>query len=244
LSAEVLRERAANIGPWIGSGSGSTPVYRVPKDQPTVRVRLDKATSPGARALRRAFRSVPLPRHAKPAPGQDRHLTVWQPSTDRLWELFHARRASDGWHADWGGAIRRVSTNPGYYTKRAWPGATPHWGATAGSLPIIGTGPPSALPEGARLRLDPTVNVDDLGLPKLGRMIARAAQRYGIVVRDQTHHGISLWAEVSSGDSKRHNSFGRLLRGRSPGEILANFPWDRLQVLKMTLCTAAPCRAG
>ncbi len=282
LSAEALRERTANIGPWIGSGSGSTPVYRVPADQPAVRVHLDKLTSPGAKALRRAFRSVPIPRNAQPAPGQDRHLTVWQPSTDRLWELFHARRAADGWHADWGGAIRGVSKNPGYYTANAWPGAKPNWGATASSLPIIGgtmlldelskgtikhalalnlpapragvfswpaqrtdgVGPPSALPEGARVRLDPTVNVADLGLPKLGRMIARAAQRYGMVVRDQTGHGISLWAEVPSGASGTGNSFSRLLGGKSPGEILANFPWDRLQVLKMNLCTAAPCRAG
>jgi len=280
LSAEVLRERAANIGPWIGSGSGSTPVYRVPADQPRVRVHLDKMSSPGARALRRAFRSVPIPHGAKPAPGQDGHLTVWQPSTDRLWEFFHAQQKTDGWHADWGGAIRRVSKNAGYYTARAWPGATPAWGATASSLPIIGgtmlveelrkgsirhalamnlpaprsgafswpaqrtdgTGPPTALPEGARLRLDPTVNVDDLGLPKLGRMIARAAQRYGMVVRDQTHHGISLWAEVASDNTRANRSFSRLLRGRSPGEILANFPWDQLQVLRMKLCNAAPCR--
>jgi hypothetical protein len=75
-------------------------------------------------------------------------------------------------------------------------------------------------------------------------MIARAAQRYGMVVRDQTHHGISLWAEVASHDSVNSRAFSRLLRGKSPGEILAGFPWDRLQVLKMNLCTTAPCRAG
>jgi hypothetical protein len=232
--------------------------------------------------LKRAFASVPIPRDAKPAPGLDGHLTVWQPSTDRLWELFHARRKSDGWHADWGGAIRRVSKSPGYYTKTAWPGATRSWGATASSLPIIGgtmlldelrqgriphalalnlpaprssefawpaqrtdgTGPPTALPEGARLRLDPTVNVADLGLPKLGRMIARAAQRYGLVVRDQTHHGISLFAEVASGGGGTANPYRSVLSGKTPGEVLANFPWDRLQVLRMRLCTAAPCRAG
>jgi len=280
LSAEAQRERAAKIGPWIGSGSGSTPVYRVPADQPRVRVHLTKLTSPGARALRRAFRSVPIPDDAKPAPGQDGHLTVWQPSTDRLWEFFHARREGGEWHADWGGAIRRVSRSAGYYTARAWPGATPAWGATASSLPIIGgtvlldelrrgtikhalainlpaprsgvfswpaqrtdgTGPRSALPEGARLRLDPTVNVDDLSLTKLGRMIARAAQRYGMVVRDQTGHGISLWVEVASDSQRASHAYTRLLGAKSPGDILATFPWDRLQVLKMHLCTTAPCR--
>jgi hypothetical protein len=279
FAAEIQQERAAAIGPWIGAGAGSTPVYRVPEDQPRVRVRLDRTTSRGAKALRRAFASVPIPPTAKPAPGLDGHLTVWQPSTDRLWEFFHARRDRGAWHADWGGAILNVSKSPGYYTARAWPGATRNWGATASSLPIIGgtillnelrrgridhalalnlpapragefswpaqrtdgTGPATALPEGARIRLDPTVNVDDLGLPKLGRMIARAAQRYGMVVRDQTHHGTSLWAEVPTSSSHGLSTY---LKGKSPAEVLANFPWDRMQVLKMNLCTAAPCRAG
>jgi hypothetical protein len=280
FAAQIQRERSANIGPWIGAGAGSTPVYRVPEDQPRVRVRLDKMTSRGAKALRRAFASVPIPRNAKPAPGADGHLTIWQPSTDRLWEFFHARRDGGVWHADWGGAIRHVSKSPGYYTASAWPGATRSWGATASSLPIVGgtillkelsrgridhalalnlpaprsrefawpaqrtdgTGPPTALPEGARIRLDPIVNVNDLGLPKLGRMIARAAQRYGMVVRDQTHHATSLWAEVVPPGSR--HSLGSYLKGKTPAEVLANFPWDRMQVLKMNLCTAAPCRAG
>jgi hypothetical protein len=104
-----------------------------------------------------------------------------------------------------------------------------------------GTGPPTALPEGARIRLDPAVNVNDLGLPKLGRMIARAAQRYGMVVRDQTHHGTSLWAEVPTGPSHGLSAY---LKGKTPSEVLASFPWDRLQVLDMHLCTAAPCNHG
>jgi hypothetical protein len=112
LVAEVQREQAAAIGPWIGVGSGSTPVYRVPRGQPRVRVRLQNTALHGGRALERAFASVPLPRDAKPAPGTDRHLTVWQPSTDRLWEFFGARHAANGWHAQWGGAMRRVSKKP------------------------------------------------------------------------------------------------------------------------------------
>jgi hypothetical protein len=279
LAAEVARERAAGIGPWIGSGSGSTPVYRVPEDQPRVRVRLQRGNAHGRRSLQRAFASVPIPRNAKPAPGLDRHLTVWQPSKDRLWEFFGARRTSQGWSARWGGAIRRVSKNPGYYTASAWPGAMRHWGATASSLPMIGgtimldelrkgriphalalnvpaaranvfswpaqrtdgQGPPTALPEGARLRLDPTVDIDSLGLPKLGRMIARAAQRYGMVVRDQTGHGLSLWLEVPTRRTGTRNPYRPYLRGKTPTELLANFPWDRMQVLAMRLCRAAPC---
>jgi hypothetical protein len=277
LVAEVAREQAATIGPWIGANSGSTPLYRVQRAQHRVRVHLDSRTSRGARALQRAWASVPIPNDAKPAVPPDRHMTIWQPATDTLWDFFGARKVADGWHAEWGGAIRHVSKSPGYYTRAAWPGASRSWGATASSLPVIGgtmllnelrsghidhalalnvpaarpgvfawpaqrtdgDGPLSALPEGARLRLDPSLDVGSLHLPRMTRMIALAAQRYGLVVRDQTHHGISLFAENPAqfgGDP-----YKRYFRGRTPPQMLANFPWDRLQVLQMHLCTAAPC---
>jgi hypothetical protein len=278
LVAEVQRERTANIGPWIGASAGSTPLYRVGPAVRPVRVHLDRAKIVhGGRALQRAFASVPIPRDARAAGGPDRHMTVWQPSSDKLWDFYGARRRSDGWHALWGGAIRHVSKSPGYYTRTAWRGATRNWGATASSLPVIGgtmlldelragridhalainlpaprakvfawpaqrtdgTGPPTALPEGARLRLDPSVDLAALHLPKLTRMMALAAQRYGIVVRDQTHHAISFFAENPTRFSGR--PYARYFRGRTPAQLLANFPWDRLQVLQMHLCNAAPC---
>jgi hypothetical protein len=277
LVAEVAREQAATIGPWIGANSGSTPLYRVERTQHRVRVHLDSLTSRGSRALQRAWASVPIPNDAKPAVPPDRHMTIWQPATDTLWDFFEARKLSDGWHAEWGGAMRHVSKSPGYYTRAAWPGATRNWGATASSLPVIGgtmllselrsgridhalalnvpaarpgvfawpaqrtdgDGPLNALPEGARLRLDPTLDVGSLHLPRMTRMIAVAAQRYGLVVRDQTHHGISLFAE--NPEQFGGNPYNRYFRGRTPPQMLANFPWDRLQVLLMHLCTAAPC---
>ena len=280
LVAEVQRERTAGIGPWIATGSGSTPLYKVGPSQRRVRVRLERQHLRGGKALQRAFASVPMIPSAKPAGGPDKHMTVWQPSTDTLWEFFGARRHTDGWHARWGGAIRRVSKSRGYYTAAAWPGATRNWGATASSLPVIGgtmlldelktghfdhalainlpapragvfawpaqrtdgTGPPTALPEGARLRLDPALNLADLKLPRLTRMIAVATQRYGLVVRDQTHHAISLFGEDPS--QRTGNPYRRYFLGRTPLELLANFPWDRLQVLEMHLCTTAPCEAS
>lgn len=280
LAAEIQRETQSRIGPWIATTNSSTPLYRVGPDQPHVRVHLDAQGTSGEAALQRAFAAVPIPRYARPAPGQDRHMTVWQPSTDRLWEFWQAQRRADGWHARWGGAIRRVSKSPGYYTASAWPGARRNWGATATSLPVIGgtitideltrgsirhalavalpapragtfawpaqrtdgTGDGAALPEGARLRLDPKLDLSSLHLPRVTRLIAEAAQRYGLVVRDQTHKGISLFAEDPRG--RKANPYNRLFADRSPLELLAAFPWDRLQVLRMHLCTQAPCRAG
>ena len=280
LAAEVQREIQSRVGPWIATSTSSTTLYRVARDQRHVRVKLDTEGTPGERALQKAFRSVPIPSHGRPSAGVDHHMTIWQPSTDRLWEFWQVRHAADGWHARWGGAIRNVSDNPGYYTASAWPGARRNWGATASSLPVVGgvmtipeiergaidhalamnvpasragtfawpaqrtagTGSESALPEGARLRLDPALDIGSLNLPPLTKMIALAAQRYGLVVRDQTHKGISLFAQDPHGAGG--HPYTRLFAKQSPLDYLSKFPWDRLQVLRMHLCTQAPCRAG
>ena len=135
FAAEISRERSLRIGPWIETTTSSTPVYTVPRAQRTVRVGLD-GSAPYRRSLRRAFHAVPLPPGARPAAGTDHHLTVVQPSTDRLWEFFGLRRDHGRWIAAWGGAMRGVSRSPGYFTRAAWPGALRVWGATATSLPV------------------------------------------------------------------------------------------------------------
>jgi hypothetical protein len=280
LNAEVDREQQARIGPWIQTDLASTPLYVVPRVHKRSPVTLDPPDEPWRATLRKAFRRVPIPRDARPAAGTDGHMTIWQPSTDRLWEFWRIRREPDGWHAAWGGAIEHVSRNEGYYTPAAWPGAQTNWGASASSLPVIGgtirlrdlergridhalalalpfprrgvfawpaqrtdgRGGPRTLPEGARLRLDPRLDISSLGLPPLTRMMAEAAQRHGIIVRDGTHEAIGFFAEdaTRTGTDPYHGENGHF-GGQTPGELLARFPWERLQVLKMNLCSAAPC---
>lgn len=92
-----------------------------------------------------------------------------------------------------------------------------------------------ALPEGAHLRLDPSLDLSQLKMPPLVRMIAQAAQRYGIFVRD----GASI-AHFFAQDPRtlRHNPYlgpNGLFEGKYPGELLASFPWRRLQLLQMDL---------
>jgi hypothetical protein len=271
----ALRGTVARTDAWIGSGGTST-FYVVPADQPTVRVQLDSG-SWGA-TLQQAFQAVPIPPNAVPALGNDAQMTIYQPSTDRLWEFFRARKLDDGWHASWGGAMTRASRSPGYYDTDSWPGLSgTHWGATATSLPIIGgtimahelragviphalalnipwakaktyTWPaqrtdgkstePDAIPEGARFRLDPTLDLDTLNLPPVTRMIARAAQRYGMIVRDQTGQSVGLFAENWTQHGTNPYSGPTGLYGGTPSNVLLRaFPWDRLQVLKMHLRT-------
>ena len=58
-------------------------------------------------------------------------MTVYQPSSDQLWDLWHMHKLADGsWGADWGGHMTQVSQNPGHFDAR--------WGVTATSLPLMG----------------------------------------------------------------------------------------------------------
>ena len=134
LRAMVESEVAEKRGPWIAVKGYSTPIYTVSRSQPRVRVILDNLSP----ALARAFSSVPLKANIRPASGTDAQLTVWQPSTDRLWEFWGMHHEADGWHARWGGAMQHVSRNLGYFHAGAWPGASYHWGATATGLPLVG----------------------------------------------------------------------------------------------------------
>ncbi len=57
---------------------------------------------------------------------------------------------------------------------------------------------PDAIPEGARFRLDPRLDLGRLDLPPVVLAIARAAQRYGIVLRDRSST-VAFYAEFPGG---------------------------------------------
>jgi hypothetical protein len=88
-----------------------------------------------------------------------------------------------------------------------------------------------AIPEGARLRLDPRLDLSALHLPPLTRAIAQAAQRYGIIIRD-TGGEVTFFGQDPSAGSR---AYAKLYGGLSPYQLLAAFPWNRLQVLKLEL---------
>jgi hypothetical protein len=92
---------------------------------------------------------------------------------------------------------------------------------------------PNAIPEGARFRIDPAVNLDAMNLPPLTRTIAKAVQRYGMIVRDQTAHAVTFYAEDPTPTGR--NPYAALYGGRYPIDLLASFPWAQLQLVKMDL---------
>lgn len=99
---------------------------------------------------------------------------------------------------------------------------------------------PLALPEGAHLRLDPHLNLAALHLPPLTLMIARAARRYGIFVRDRA--GVAHFF-AQDPVTLRHDPYlgpNGYFEGRTPGELIAPFPWSHLQILRMKLHSFTP----
>jgi hypothetical protein len=94
---------------------------------------------------------------------------------------------------------------------------------------------PTAIPEGTRFRLDPNLDVDTLGLPPLVRMIAHAAQTYGMVVRDRSGD-VSLYAQdpTPTGTDPFYGPGGYFTH-QNPAQQMRLFPWDHLQALPTRL---------
>ena len=266
-----LVSQVSSAGPWMNTYSYSVPVFTVPADQPNVTVKLDTPSSPQATALRASWLQVPVPPNAKAAAGSDEHMVVIQPSTDRMWEFWKMNLQSDGWHAQWGGTMNNVSTNPGYFTS---PGPS-NWGATASSLPLLGglirpselaaghidhaialaiphtraqyfTWPAqrtdgdvystTAIPEGQRFRLDPNLNLSTIPMSPLVRMIAVAAQKYGMIVRDKSG-SVTLYGEDTTAEGLPNPYYGSTgwFRGQSVSNLLAAFPWADLEAVRDTM---------
>jgi hypothetical protein len=94
-----------------------------------------------------------------------------------------------------------------------------------------------AVPEGAHFRLDPKVDVDALDVPPATKMLALAAQRYGLIVDNQAGTGVSFVSEDPSTLDGPNPYPDRIFGGVKPYLIAKAFPWSRLQLLRMDLRT-------
>lgn len=93
---------------------------------------------------------------------------------------------------------------------------------------------PNRIPEGLRFRLDPSVDVEKLNLSPVGKIIARAAQKYGFVVWDKAG-AITLRADNPKANKQlgQPDPYPEIFGGKPAWSILQGFPWDKLQFLPM-----------
>lgn len=158
---------------------------------------------------------VPIPPEARPSGGSDGQMIILDPVTGTEWDLWQATRQGDGWSVANGSVynIHLDAMPPTYGSRGAGipylAGLIRPWEIAAGRLdhaiafayPLTARDrcvwPASktdgddrdefAIPEGARLRLDPSLgdaDFDRLGLDRTGRIIARALQKFGMILVD------------------------------------------------------------
>jgi hypothetical protein len=269
--AEFLRQKKAYYGTVsINTKAYAAPIYVVGPGIKPVQVTEWDCQKKGFKdkLLAEQWTAVPIPDYAAQADGTDAEMSIYQPSTDSLWEFWQARKVDGQWQACWGGGMKNVSKNPGVWEN--------HRGTTATSLPFIGgqinpeevrrgaiehalgislvdiekhsvvswpatrsdgynpKDEPNRIPEGLRFRLDPTVDVDKLNISPTGKIIARAAQKYGFVVWDKAG-AITLRADNPKSYTQRGDKdpWPELFGGKPAWSILQGFPWEKLQFLPM-----------
>jgi hypothetical protein len=97
---------------------------------------------------------------------------------------------------------------------------------------------PSAIPEGLRFRLHPGLDLSKLHLSPVVRMLAEAAQKYGIIVRDGGSN-VAFYGEDPTPTGT--NPYPELFGGRYINQVLiSEFPWTRLYVPRAWLIDEEP----
>lgn len=111
---------------------------------------------------------------------------------------------------------------PASYKKFSWPALR-----SDGS-----SSDPNAIMEGQRLRLDPSIDVDSLKLSPVGRMVAKAAQKYGFIVADTAATAVVITESGHSVEKRTGTNPWDSILDRPSHQILAGIPWDRMQVIE------------
>jgi hypothetical protein len=94
-----------------------------------------------------------------------------------------------------------------------------------------------AVPEGARFRLPPDLNIDALPLTPYAKMVAKAIQAHGLVIVDRDCRpsdikrcpAVTFKAEDPR--PKKPDPYSAIFGGVTPDHLFDNFPWDKLQLL-------------
>jgi hypothetical protein len=84
------------------------------------------------------------------------------------------------------------------------------------------------VPEGARFRLPANLDLTKLGLTRTGLIIARAVQKYGLVINDRS---TTVHFDAQDPVNLGGDPYPALFGGLSPSSALYNFPWSSLRAL-------------
>lgn len=133
FTADFQRQIKAYYGNvTVNASSYSSPVFIAPAGAPTKSVQFWDCQ--GKRYtdanIVEQWSAVPIPASAEPSPGTDGEMTVFQPSTNTIWEFWRMRNRGGQWQACWGGQLKEVKRSQGIWPKG--------YGTTATGLPFLG----------------------------------------------------------------------------------------------------------
>jgi hypothetical protein len=232
------------------------PVYTATSTTPRYAVTCDMEGTWGACPLSR--QPMPIPDGAQPSAGDDGVLTVIDPDAGTVGEYWQARRTGTGWAASFGavnslsgsgwggsstgsGASRLAGVIRVEELERHWVGhalALQTDNVCAGTVrsPALKTDGVSTradcVPEGARLQLDPGLDLTTLRLSPAEFTVARAMQVYGGYVMDRS--GTSLSVSFERAPDAGATTVGSVYTAaglRWDYDGLEHVPWNRLRVL-------------
>ncbi|AEA28834.1 hypothetical protein Psed_6753 (plasmid) [Pseudonocardia dioxanivorans CB1190] len=200
---------------------------------------------------------VPVPANLKIPPGSDGHVAIADPTTDTVVNLWVTKKTGSGLAANWGAATpldgdgrehNGSSTGAGiaryaavvraseiaagtiphalfFSTNMVKPGEVRYPATKTDGSNMDGAGSP--IPEGARVQLDPSIDVDTIpGISSGEKAIAKALQTYGAYVGDNGGARMAFIAEYAP-DSNAYSQAGL------SGDFVAldHIPWAKLRVL-------------
>jgi hypothetical protein len=262
LLREVNDGYSSGQAPTINTTAYTPPVYTAGATWPHVRVHLDRPADPGSSlAAAFAAVPLAPDAQADPTtdgnlvvwqPATDKLWEFWRfertrGSAQASWggRLDTVSTGSGNFTGNWGASASGLPLVGGLilphelqagHIDHALTIGIPMVRAGVYSLPASRTDGRSncarAIPEGARFRLDPALDVDSLGLPPAVATLAHAAQQYGIIVRDRSDAVAFAAQNVNSLPS---DPYPALFGGQSPPDLLRQFPWSRLQLVQMDL---------
>jgi len=201
---------------------------------------------------------VPIPDGARPHTGSDGAMVVVDDAERKVYEFWQAERTENRWTASFG-AVNDLD-GPGWGGGSTASGASRLGGvvllseiaqgviphalavqtdnicAKSYRAPALSTDGRSTradcIPEGARLRLDPEVNLDGLAMTVAETAVARALQTYGAYVVDGGGAALSISFELDQAAGPE--TIGQVWEQsglRWDYDDMSHVPWNRLQVL-------------
>ncbi len=205
------------------------PIYYASANTPRYRVRMTAKWAPA-----NWFQGVPIPDNAAPDPAGDGDMVIIDNEAGCECDFWQAKKSNGAWQASWGNSLRTDGDGifPRGLSARGSGFAFPAGmifpdelvdGRIDHALQFSYNYPRRGNP------VDPTLDLDSLGLTRYERIIAEALQQYGMILADNGG-GVELQAVHPM--SYDDDVYADVLPDRRY-VFLNNIPLDRFEVLKL-----------